>query len=113
MNSKTANIDVNKESLFRKIAKLIYKLSKSTLGLIITLYYAAKDPQTPKWAKSTILLALTYFILPLDSIPDFLPSLGYTDDITVLATAFATVASHITDSHKSKAQQTLDKFFRK
>ena len=41
----------------------------------LQLYFAAEDPQTPKWAKGVIYAALGHFILPVDAIPDAVPVL--------------------------------------
>ena len=46
--------------------------------------YLFKSSDVPLRAKSLIVGALTYFIMPLDGLPDFLPLLGYTDDLSLL-----------------------------
>ena len=71
------------------------------------MYYAARDPATPRWARTTLYGALGYFIVPLDAIPDITPLLGYSDDLGVLVFATLTVASHITDAHKQNAQEAF------
>ena len=62
---------------------------------------------TPAWARATAYGALGYFILPLDTIPDFLAIVGFTDDIAVLTAAIALAQSHITDEHREKARSAL------
>jgi uncharacterized membrane protein YkvA (DUF1232 family) len=46
-----------------------------------------RDPRVPRWRKLAGLLAVAYFIFPLDAIPDFLPILGWLDDLGVLSAA--------------------------
>jgi len=46
-----------------------------------------RDPRVPKWRKFAGLLAVAYFVLPVDVIPDFLPILGWLDDLGVLSGA--------------------------
>jgi uncharacterized membrane protein YkvA (DUF1232 family) len=75
------------------------------------LFYAAKAPDTPAWAKTAIYGALAYFIFPLDAIPDFAPLVGYTDDLGVLVAALGTVASYITDDIKQQASTQLGAWF--
>lgn len=95
-----------------KFWKKLYKVVKFTsIGLIekaLVLYYAAKDEATPKWAKSVIFGGLGYFVFPLDAIPDIIPVAGYTDDISVLAAALATVIVYIKDEHKQKARAKVE-----
>ena len=70
-------------------------------------YYCALDPQTPNKVRGILLAALAYFILPLDTIPDFLIGFGLTDDITVLTVAFAAISGHIKDSHRAAAKKAM------
>jgi len=70
-------------------------------------YYCALDPNTPRRVKFVLFAALSYFVLPVDAVPDVLAGLGYTDDATVLATALAVVGSHIQDNHRLAARRLL------
>lgn len=81
---------------------------------VVAAYYCALDPETPTRVRGTLFAALAYFILPVDSIPDFLVGFGLTDDITVLSAAISMVGAHITRAHRKAAQdflgsETLDK----
>lgn len=74
---------------------------------VIACYYCALDPETPPKVRGILLAALAYFILPLDSIPDFLIGFGMTDDIAVLTAAYTAVKGHITESHREAAREKL------
>lgn len=74
---------------------------------VLAAYYCALDPETPPRVRGTIFAALAYFILPVDSIPDFLVGFGLTDDITVLTAAISMVGAHIKDSHRLAATEFL------
>jgi uncharacterized membrane protein YkvA (DUF1232 family) len=48
------------------------------------LYYAMRDPRTPWYARAVALLTLAYALSPIDLIPDFVPVLGYLDDLLII-----------------------------
>ena len=75
------------------------------------LYYAAQQPDTPKWAKTVIYGALAYFVLPVDAVPDAIPLAGFTDDLGALAAALATVAAYVTDEVKRLAADRMREWF--
>lgn len=47
-------------------------------------YLCLKDPQTPMLAKIMAGLTVGYALSPIDLIPDFIPVLGYLDDLLIL-----------------------------
>lgn len=47
-------------------------------------WLAARDPRTPWFAKILALAVAAYAVSPIDLIPDFIPVLGYVDDILVV-----------------------------
>jgi uncharacterized membrane protein YkvA (DUF1232 family) len=44
------------------------------------LYFAARDPRVPWYAKTLAVLVVAYALSPIDLVPDFIPVLGYLDD---------------------------------
>jgi uncharacterized membrane protein YkvA (DUF1232 family) len=80
---------------------------------VLSLYYASLSPETPAWAKAVIGGALAYFVLPIDAIPDLLPLVGFTDDLSALAAAAFTVAAHVKLEHHERADETLARWFGK
>ena len=51
---------------------------------VLALYVAARDPRTPWYAKAAALIVAGYALSPIDLIPDFIPILGYLDDLIIL-----------------------------
>lgn len=50
----------------------------------VTLWFAGKHPLTPWYAKALGLFVVAYALSPIDLIPDFIPVLGYLDDVLLL-----------------------------
>jgi len=48
------------------------------------IYLAARDPRTPWYAKALALCVAGYALSPIDLIPDFVPVLGYLDEMVIL-----------------------------
>jgi uncharacterized membrane protein YkvA (DUF1232 family) len=76
----------------------------------VAVYYCALDRNTPVHVRGAILAALAYFIMPVDTLPDFMPVLGFTDDAAVLAATIKLVTSHILPEHRRAARRALGEF---
>ena len=50
----------------------------------LALYYAYRDPRTPWLARGWAALVAAYALSPIDLIPDFVPVLGYLDDLVLV-----------------------------
>jgi uncharacterized membrane protein YkvA (DUF1232 family) len=74
---------------------------------LVAAYFCAMDPQTPTRVRVILFGALAYFIMPFDSIPDFLIVFGFSDDAAVLLTAITAVRTSITPAHYLAAQDAL------
>lgn len=64
-------------SAWRDRARLI---KRDTLAL----WFALGDPRTPWYARALAALVVAYALSPIDLIPDFIPVLGYLDDVILL-----------------------------
>ena len=51
---------------------------------IYALYLAYRDPRVPWYAKAFVALVVGYALSPIDLIPDFIPVLGYLDDLILV-----------------------------
>lgn len=76
-------------------------------GQLLSVWYAARDPETPTAAKGIMLGALAYFVLPVDAIPDIFAGIGFTDDAAVIAALLATLGANVKRRHKDAARTAL------
>jgi uncharacterized membrane protein YkvA (DUF1232 family) len=51
---------------------------------VTALYLAARDPRVPWYAKAVALAVAAYALSPIDLIPDFIPVIGYLDDLIIV-----------------------------
>ena len=51
---------------------------------VVALYFAARDPRVPWYAKAVAAAVAAYALSPIDLIPDFIPILGHLDELVVL-----------------------------
>jgi uncharacterized membrane protein YkvA (DUF1232 family) len=56
---------------------------------IVALYLASKHPGTPWYAKVLAALIIGYALSPIDLIPDFIPVVGYLDDLIIVPLGIA------------------------
>lgn len=101
----------SENSFWAKIKRFSLAAGLEVIEKALVLYYTLMEPNVPVWAKTTITVALGYFIFPADAIPDFTPAVGYADDLGVLVAALATVAVHVTPEAKRRASETLQTLF--
>jgi uncharacterized membrane protein YkvA (DUF1232 family) len=56
---------------------------------VYAFYFAVRDPRVPWYAKVFVGCVVAYALSPIDLIPDFIPVLGYLDDLVLLPLAIA------------------------
>jgi uncharacterized membrane protein YkvA (DUF1232 family) len=75
-----------------KISFLSWKERVQTLKReTFTLYLACRHPRVPWYAKLLALVVVAYALSPIDLIPDFIPVLGYLDDLVLIPLGFMLV----------------------
>lgn len=97
-------------SFLDKISKFAKSIGKSFLLKLLTLWFTLKDKDTPMAARSIILGVLGYFIIPIDLVPDIMPFVGFSDDLSALVSASAVIWQYIKPDHLKKAILKLDEF---
>ena len=74
---------------------------------LVSVWYSARDPETPLAAKGIMMGGLAYFVLPIDAIPDILAGIGFTDDAAVITAVIATLGANIKRKHTEAAEAAL------
>ena len=96
----------NGESTLRRWARAFKEQS-------LVVYYAARDPRTPWPVRLLALAVAAYAFSPIDLIPDFIPVLGYLDDLVLLPLGVALVVrwvpAEVMGDAKAKARETVQR----
>jgi uncharacterized membrane protein YkvA (DUF1232 family) len=78
---------------------------------VFALYLAGRDPRVPWYAKALALATAAYALSPIDLIPDFIPILGYLDDVIILPLAILLtvrlIPANVLAELRLQAQQRL------
>ncbi len=77
----------------------------------LALYFAARHPETPWYAKVFAAGVVAYALSPIDLIPDFVPVLGYLDDLVLvplgITLAIKMIPARVMAECRERAQATL------
>ncbi|MFM8276499.1 MAG: DUF1232 domain-containing protein [Cyanobium sp.] len=98
---------VDEHLLLRLLQRAGRRLARPALECLELLL----DGNTPPQARITVLAALTYLLLPLDLVPDFIPVAGFSDDLVALTALLGICSRHITPEIRQRAQRRLDLWF--
>jgi len=79
-------------------------LKRETLAL----YLAARDPRTPWYAKLLAVAIVAYALSPIDLIPDFIPVLGYLDELVLIPAGIALVIRLVPREVMADARERAD-----
>lgn len=97
---------------WERVKKYSQKAGKEVLALAEACFLTMKDPFVSSHHKLLIVAALTYLLLPVDALPDFLPG-GYADDLTVMFGALVSVGKvgkkHLKECRLKHGLVTKDK----
>lgn len=85
--------------------------ARTLLREVFALWFACRDPRTPKVAKVLAMLIVAYALSPIDFIPDFIPLLGYLDELILLPAAIYLVLklmpAHVLEEARLRAAERL------
>jgi len=93
------------------LLRLLRRAGRTIARPAIECFELLIDASTPHQVRVTVLAALTYLLLPLDLIPDFIPAAGFSDDLVALTALLGLCTRHISPDIRARAQRRLDQWF--
>jgi uncharacterized membrane protein YkvA (DUF1232 family) len=94
-------------SLLAELKQRAHRLKAETFAL----YLVARHPETPWYAKFFVAGIVAYAFSPIDLIPDFVPVLGYLDDLILIpmgiALAIRMVPPSVLTECRTRAQEVM------
>jgi uncharacterized membrane protein YkvA (DUF1232 family) len=95
-------------AVFQRLRARVRNLKEETYAL----YLACRDPRVPWYAKLLAAIVVAYALSPIDLIPDFIPILGYLDDLLIvpagIALAVKLIPEEILHEHRARASVELE-----
>ena len=96
-------------ALLAELKQRAHHLKAETFAL----YLATRDPRTPWYAKLLVAGIVAYAFSPIDLIPDFVPVLGYLDDLILIpigiALAIKLIPHQVLAECRARANETIQK----
>jgi uncharacterized membrane protein YkvA (DUF1232 family) len=93
--------------MFERLKEWARHLKKETYAL----YFAYRDPRVPWYAKLLVAFVVAHTFSPIDLIPDFIPVLGYLDDLIItplgLALAIRLIPAEVMTEARIKAESNI------
>ena len=94
---------------FESLREQARKLKLQTL----TVYFAARDPDMPVLVRFLAVMLAAYALCPIDLIPDFIPVIGYLDDLIIIPLGLALIIrftpARVLECAQLKAAQSVEK----
>ena len=100
----------NETDFFLKLGRLVGLLGVKTLESLLILFYLVSDKSVPLKVRGVFVAALGYFIFPMDFIADFLPAVGFADDVALITYVISQAKQYITPEIKEKAATKTREF---
>jgi len=100
---------MEKDNVLEKLKSYARQLKQN----LFVLYLSYKDKRTPWYAKAVTICVVAYAFSPIDLIPDFIPIVGYLDDLIIvplgISLALKLIPTNIIDHHQVQAEELRKK----
>jgi uncharacterized membrane protein YkvA (DUF1232 family) len=105
------NEEFDDQGFWSKVTGAVRNAGEAAVTQAFKAYFVAQATTTPTWAKAVLYGALVYFVLPLDAVPDALPVVGFSDDVTALGAALVATQAHATEETDMQAETATRRLF--
>lgn len=78
-----------------KLVNIAKKWAREIKRDVVAVYFAARDSRTPIWLRLLAATVAAYALSPIDLIPDFIPVLGYLDDLLIVPIGLLIVVRYL------------------
>jgi uncharacterized membrane protein YkvA (DUF1232 family) len=96
---------MEKANVITKLKSYARKLKQN----LFVLFLSYKDNRVPSYAKVVAICVVAYAFSPIDLIPDFIPVLGYLDDLIIvpfgISLALKLIPRHVIEDNRTKAEE--------
>ncbi|MBQ3346720.1 MAG: DUF1232 domain-containing protein [Synergistaceae bacterium] len=103
--------DYSDDSFWEKVKGVLKSAGLPLIYKAFQLYYVMKRPDCPIHIKAAIVATLGYFISPIDLIPDFVPFVGFSDDLAAIVAALVMAQMYVDENVKRQAREAIDNIF--
>lgn len=102
------------DAMIRRTTDRLKGWAKALRRDLHALYLAGRDPRVPWLPKLVAMLIAAYALSPIDLIPDFIPVLGYLDDLILvpagIALAIHLIPPELMAQHRQRAAALQERF---
>ena len=99
------------KGFIEKISRIAKRAGVKLVYSALVLFYTLQSSDVPVKDKAIIIGALGYLISPLDVLPDAIPIVGLSDDLSVLVYVISKVWTDVPEDVKAKAMEKLSDWF--
>ena len=93
------------------ILKILIKAGRTIAKPALEVLEMALDPFTPAQVRVSLMAALAYLIMPFDLFTDFMPLVGFSDDVVALTAILSIWSKYMTPAIRTRAEKKLNKLF--
>jgi uncharacterized membrane protein YkvA (DUF1232 family) len=98
-------------SFWAKLDKFAVSAGAKVSYCVLLLYFLLVSDSSSKYEKISIIGALSYFVMTNDAVPDFLPGLGFVDDLGALSLVLRSVRNQLSQEIHVLAEEKLNNWF--